>query len=167
MAEKVVIIGSGPAGLAAAIYTARANLSPLMFEGTLGSDAGLPGGQKPLDLLTPLTPESIAGAGTDRSTAALPDGSSSDDESGAQAGATDSLFAGLTEDAPAWRVLKLGMARKAEEHETDAFSARVRIDERRASKVGTPLPGRVTAVHVELGQQRCHWLLPQPCGLTA
>src|ERR1700739_4738168 len=41
--RNVIIIGSGPAGHAAGIYAARANLKPLMFEGLVRG--GIPGGQ--------------------------------------------------------------------------------------------------------------------------
>jgi thioredoxin reductase (NADPH) len=43
--RDLVILGSGPAGLTAAIYTARADLRPLVLEGEPSSTSDQPGGQ--------------------------------------------------------------------------------------------------------------------------
>jgi thioredoxin reductase (NADPH) len=43
--RQVIIVGSGPAGLTAAIYASRAQLSPLVIEGEPSSNSDQPGGQ--------------------------------------------------------------------------------------------------------------------------
>jgi thioredoxin reductase (NADPH) len=43
--RKIVIAGSGPAGLTAALYCARAQLEPLVVEGEPSSTGDQPGGQ--------------------------------------------------------------------------------------------------------------------------
>jgi thioredoxin reductase (NADPH) len=44
--EKIVIIGSGPGAFTAALYSSRAELGPLVLEGTIANDRGeIPGGQ--------------------------------------------------------------------------------------------------------------------------
>ena len=42
--RQVVIVGSGPAGLTAAIYSSRAQLAPLIIEGEPSSTSDQPGG---------------------------------------------------------------------------------------------------------------------------
>ncbi len=58
----------------------------------------------------------------------------------------------IAADAPQWHVLKLGQVKAASMHVSSPVPAHVKIDDTRASKLGTPLAGRATTVSVELGQ---------------
>jgi cobalt-zinc-cadmium efflux system membrane fusion protein len=58
----------------------------------------------------------------------------------------------LTNGAPQWKVLKLGKVVSPSERWSDPYPARFKVDEAFASKVGSPLSGRVTNVFIELGQ---------------
>lgn len=58
----------------------------------------------------------------------------------------------LVNGAPQWKVLKLGKVVSPSERWSDPYPARFKVDEAFASKVGSPLSGRVTNVFVELGQ---------------
>jgi RND family efflux transporter MFP subunit len=52
-----------------------------------------------------------------------------------------------------WDVVKPGNVVPAQAHWSDPVPARIKIDEALASKVASPLAGRVTKVYVELGQK--------------
>jgi membrane fusion protein, heavy metal efflux system len=58
----------------------------------------------------------------------------------------------LEQNAPQWKAIRLGKATEPGERWSDAFPGRFRVDEAVASRVGSPLSGRVTNVAVELGQ---------------
>jgi membrane fusion protein, heavy metal efflux system len=59
----------------------------------------------------------------------------------------------LTQDAPQWAVIKVAPAEPAEPHWSDPVPGRIVFDEARASRLGSPLAGRVTAIAVDRGQR--------------
>jgi len=56
-------------------------------------------------------------------------------------------------EAPAWTAIKLGKPLPSVPRWSDPIPARIAFDETKASRLGSPLAGRVTAVFVERGQQ--------------
>lgn len=58
----------------------------------------------------------------------------------------------LAEGAPQWSVIKLATAKPSAPQWSDAIPGRIVFDEAHASRLGSPLAGRVTAVVVERGQ---------------
>jgi len=68
---------------------------------------------------------------------------------GIQVGKTDVTLAA---NAAQWKVLRVTPVQVPAVHWSNAFPARFTVDEALAAKVGTPLAGRVSTVHVVLGQ---------------
>jgi len=58
----------------------------------------------------------------------------------------------LPQDAAAWKLVHRGTAAPLAERWSDPYPARFKVDEARASRVGSPLAGRVSQVFVEIGQ---------------
>lgn len=58
----------------------------------------------------------------------------------------------LAPGAPQWKVLRVGKVAPSVVRWSEPVPARVKIDETRAARIGSPLAGRVTQVLVELGQ---------------
>jgi hypothetical protein len=83
--------------LARGLLTPRQD-RPTPVADRVAAPAGDSGGKKPLDISTPLTPESSQSVRSEHSAGGLPDGPSADEDSPASAAVTDSLFAGLAED---------------------------------------------------------------------
>lgn len=59
----------------------------------------------------------------------------------------------LDANAPQWAIIKTDAAKPPEPTWSEPIPARVMFDEARTARLGTPLPGRITAVYVAGGQQ--------------
>lgn len=66
---------------------------------------------------------------------------------------TDSAGVTLAPQAPQWRYLTLSVAQAQEPLAPLPIPSHVEVDERRSASVGSPLAGRIEAVHVRLGER--------------